>query len=395
MLNKVIKFTSISKYFLVAFIIFAFFSLINAQNSFTIMGKVTDKKTGAPLPIVNVYLSETAIGSTTDENGNYSITGIPEGKYSLVVSIIGYKPVIKYLVLKGEKELTQNFSLIEVIYNLDEINVKAELPKKWLNQLEFFRELFLGNNQFAGDCIIENETKLEFYEDENYFKASINEPLLVLNNALGYKINCVIRSFSFNKVKKKISMEVYPGFTEITTSNADTTDQYYNNREKSYTGSLAHFLTLLTDSTKNIYDEGFVVSFIKDNRTHRGINSPKLSVIYNPQFDTYVLNPSHWGINSPKLLVIYNPQFDTYVLNPSQLTKKRYDFYVDGILINYSNIKDHVSRIDILHDSGAEFDPAGYFLNVGEFAIQGYMAGEGIATMLPRFYKPNGEINND
>jgi hypothetical protein len=370
MLNKVMRFTNISKYFLVAFIIFAFFSLINAQNSFTIMGKVTDKKTGAPLPIVNVYLSETAIGSTTDENGNYAITGIPEGKYSLVVSIIGYKPVIKYLVLKGEKELTQNFSLIEVIYNLDEINVKAELPKKWLNQLEFFRELFLGNNQFAGDCIIENETKLEFYEDENYFKASINEPLLVLNNALGYKINCVIRSFSFNKVKKMISMEVYPGFTEITTSNADTTDQYYNNREKSYTGSLAHFLTLLTDSTKNIYDEGFVVSFIKDNRTHRGINSPKLSVIYNPQFDTYVLNPS-------------------------QLTKKRYDFYVDGILINYSNIKDHVSRIDILHDSGAEFDPAGYFLNVGEFAIQGYMAGEGIATMLPRFYKPNGEINND
>ncbi|MEO7990844.1 MAG: von Willebrand factor type A domain-containing protein [Chryseolinea sp.] len=60
-----------------------------APESRTITGKVSAAEDGSALPGVNVLAKGSAIGTTTDASGNYSIT-IPSSSGTLVFSFIGY-----------------------------------------------------------------------------------------------------------------------------------------------------------------------------------------------------------------------------------------------------------------------------------------------------------------
>jgi len=71
------------------FVVFVGVLTANAQNVIT--GSVVDQKTGEPLIGCNVYLKSTTIGSVTDGEGNYTIQNIPDGRYILVVSYLGYE----------------------------------------------------------------------------------------------------------------------------------------------------------------------------------------------------------------------------------------------------------------------------------------------------------------
>lgn len=55
-----------------------------------VTGKITDSKTGAPIPGVNVVVKGTTTGTFADSNGKYSIT-LPETNATLVFSFIGYE----------------------------------------------------------------------------------------------------------------------------------------------------------------------------------------------------------------------------------------------------------------------------------------------------------------
>lgn len=60
-----------------------------AQNALT--GTISDKKTNEPIVFANVYLPQLEKGSTTDNNGNFTINNLPKGTYKMVISIIGYE----------------------------------------------------------------------------------------------------------------------------------------------------------------------------------------------------------------------------------------------------------------------------------------------------------------
>jgi len=59
----------------------------------TLKGKVLSNK--EPIALALVTLKNSSYGTATDENGMYSITGIPLGKYQLIISSIGYHTVHK------------------------------------------------------------------------------------------------------------------------------------------------------------------------------------------------------------------------------------------------------------------------------------------------------------
>jgi TonB-dependent starch-binding outer membrane protein SusC len=54
-----------------------------------VTGKITDSKTGAPLPGVTVLVKGTTMGTLTDSNGKYSIV-LPETKATISFSFVGY-----------------------------------------------------------------------------------------------------------------------------------------------------------------------------------------------------------------------------------------------------------------------------------------------------------------
>ncbi len=55
----------------------------------SIQGKVTDGKTGEPLPSVNIVVKGTYYGAATNFEGNFFIKDINPGVYIAEVSLIG------------------------------------------------------------------------------------------------------------------------------------------------------------------------------------------------------------------------------------------------------------------------------------------------------------------
>lgn len=74
----------------IAVLVLLMFSLTWAQNDGQIVGSVVDSQTGEPLIGANIYLEGTTLGAASDLDGRYLILNVPEGGYTLVVSIVGY-----------------------------------------------------------------------------------------------------------------------------------------------------------------------------------------------------------------------------------------------------------------------------------------------------------------
>ncbi|MDR2145195.1 MAG: carboxypeptidase-like regulatory domain-containing protein [Tannerella sp.] len=64
--------------------------------------------------------------ATTDENGLYTISTRQKGKLILKASFLGYEPTEKEIFIGDEREMTENFQLLENALLLDEVVVKAQ-----------------------------------------------------------------------------------------------------------------------------------------------------------------------------------------------------------------------------------------------------------------------------
>jgi len=118
--------------FLLFWLIFTALGLphLFAGTTGKIVGKVTDEKTGEPLPGVNVIIDGTLMGAATDLEGNYLILHVPPGIHTLKASMMGYKPV-RFEKVRVSIDLTTtiNFALVSEVLDLGaEITVVAERP---------------------------------------------------------------------------------------------------------------------------------------------------------------------------------------------------------------------------------------------------------------------------
>ena len=68
---------------------FLFVTIVYSQNS--LQGLITSKANNESLAFVNIYIPELEKGTTSDENGLYSLNGLPIGTYKVIFSYIGYE----------------------------------------------------------------------------------------------------------------------------------------------------------------------------------------------------------------------------------------------------------------------------------------------------------------
>ncbi len=96
-----------------------------AQNG-TINGKVLDAKTSEPVIGANVIITGTTVGAPTDLDGNFQISNVKPGSYSITVSFITYKTqAIADVVVEGGKVTTLEVSIAEEASELSEVVVTA------------------------------------------------------------------------------------------------------------------------------------------------------------------------------------------------------------------------------------------------------------------------------
>ncbi len=97
-----------------------------AQGDNSIKGFVYEKNNGEPVMFANVFLKGTTHGSTTDINGYFSITRIPDGSYTLMVTSIGYDTIAEHITVKNSQILNKKFHLQETSIQLQAVNITAD-----------------------------------------------------------------------------------------------------------------------------------------------------------------------------------------------------------------------------------------------------------------------------
>ncbi len=103
-------------------VFFALFigSVMVAQTTFS--GSVKEAKTEVPIPGANIKVVGKAIGTTTDFDGNFSLTVILNPPFTIEVSLIGYTTV-KFEITQNNQSV--NVTLAEAATALDEVIVSA------------------------------------------------------------------------------------------------------------------------------------------------------------------------------------------------------------------------------------------------------------------------------
>ena len=96
----------------------------------TLKGKVSENKNGLPMRGVNVIIEELKIGTISDETGNFRITDIPSGTYTIKVSLIGYAFQERKVNIVNDEVKTIDFSLDIAEVSLSEVKISASNPQK-------------------------------------------------------------------------------------------------------------------------------------------------------------------------------------------------------------------------------------------------------------------------
>jgi iron complex outermembrane receptor protein len=106
--------------------------LVFSQNNNIFSGIVTDNE-GNKLIGATVFFEELGIGDDTDISGEFYLNNIPKGKYSVVVSYVGYTPLTKEIVFQKGQEKSENFVLEQdeqVLLEIEVFGRRRERPEK-------------------------------------------------------------------------------------------------------------------------------------------------------------------------------------------------------------------------------------------------------------------------
>jgi outer membrane receptor for ferrienterochelin and colicins len=95
-----------------------------AHQGGTLRGKITDSRSGTPLPQANVRLEGTTLGAASGEDGGYVVEGIPPGSYDVQATLIGYKTERRQVItIEDGRETALDIALDETSVSIDEVVV--------------------------------------------------------------------------------------------------------------------------------------------------------------------------------------------------------------------------------------------------------------------------------
>lgn len=109
----------------VILLLIVFLTQVHAQEGM-VRGFVYEKETGEPVIFTNVYLYKTNMGSATDVNGYFTISRIPDGNYTLMVTYLGYDTLREPITIKGNTVINRKLYLDKSAFNLDEVQITAD-----------------------------------------------------------------------------------------------------------------------------------------------------------------------------------------------------------------------------------------------------------------------------
>jgi len=130
---------------------------VYAQYTGKLQGRVVDKDTKQPLQGANILINGTKFGATTDLNGNYLISNVPEDLYKVRFSFLGYNNFVKsdVRVVRGKVTYLQDTELKSSNINMESVVISSgafyddsEIP---VSDYSYTKEELNRNPGSAGD----------------------------------------------------------------------------------------------------------------------------------------------------------------------------------------------------------------------------------------------------
>lgn len=211
--------------------------LLQAQP--LLKGKIVRTDNLAPIAGASIYINNTSIGTSSAEDGSFSISNPVNGE--LIISDVNYERIIIKLVVNeipGKKFLFKMSAREDLLEN---ILVLPEATRR--KYLDIFRKNFLGITQEADYSRITNLQAVNFIPGDapGVIVAVSDTPLHIINKLLGYDIIFDLVNFSYNPKSGESSFYGYTRYKSL-----GDKSRWKKNRRHAYYGSALHFFRSLT-----------------------------------------------------------------------------------------------------------------------------------------------------
>lgn len=362
-------------YFTLLMILFT--TLTMAQDRYVIKGRVIDDSTDLAMEGASVICENTTKGTTTGSLGSFWLD-VPAGGHNLVVSFTGYETqIIRVSMQNTDEEIV--FRLKRQEKKMEEVVIQAsnEVKDGWDKYGQRFTDHFLGRTPFAALCSIENKEVLRFYysKKRNRLKVLADEPIVVTNLALGYRIQYQLDSFIF---EDNTLFSLYTGnayFTELSGTTAELA-QWSNRRKEAYLGSRLHFMRCYFDSTLD--ENGYVIEKMEE-----GVGGKPIYTLVNNPYDTAIslrMDSSSVEVN---LFGKYRVTYKLGSMDPAYLKANKY----------HPSSMYQLSTLEL--KNGFVITENGFFYEQTEVINSGYWAWKILADQLPYDYWPEEALEEN
>lgn len=141
-----------------------------------VKGKILDRQKSEPLGFVNIKVTEQgsdkfAGGGITDAGGNFNVTGLKDGKYTLSLTFMGYKDVTRQFEITPAKREVQ-FKLLYMAEDAKQLKEVTVTGQRATMKLEVDRKSFdvgqlISNAGQAASDVLDNIPSIEVDNDGN------------------------------------------------------------------------------------------------------------------------------------------------------------------------------------------------------------------------------------
>lgn len=264
----------------ICFIFAAIYLQAQSNKNQIITGQVFDSKTKKPIPHAEIFISGTTSGCISDSLGNF-VLRVPFFPCTLVADHVAYESFVKPLI-NNNTEL--KIELSPSNFEINEVSITGKNKRR--KNLRFFYSQFLLNTKKKIE--IPNDSVLYLSRSNKEFIAYTNEPLIIINHELGYKIKLTIKRFSVIKSEYPNGPQIplksvigtnyirstgYYYYEPLETNSPNKIVEYQQNRRTHYLGSLRHFMKSIYSNTHQ--QEGFTLNIYPNNRKLEGVKSVK------------------------------------------------------------------------------------------------------------------------
>jgi hypothetical protein len=338
----------------------------------TLTGTVVDAETGDPLPGAHVFIAQSTRGTTTDADGRFRLADVPLGAQRLYVSMLGYVPATRDTLLRDARTYHFQFRLVPEVIDLDGITVTAERDRKWASRLRKFEREFLGTSDRAEQTEILNPEVLSFDGGWGRLEAWAQEPLILENRALGYRIRYFLEEFE--RVGGTVRYDGEPLFELMAPATPEQAAAWTEARRRAFHGSFHHFLVALLNGRTR--EAGFLTfrRFSLDRAGGHRMRfrlDPQDIIRPGPTPSVHLLDFSNYA----EIVYTGEQESDAFLRWHGALWSD------PGPQRSWIELTDGPTRVD---RHGEVVDPYGV-------TVYGYFAFERVADQLPKDYRPEEE----